>query len=152
MYKNTVKVQQTIKLLGKSLQCHRAPSKKCVSKNCILKEKNEKKRGNLTLLKTIKRDNALNTANEENDASLSALILRDFQHTDARNGCMHARNGCNKVFSDTCNGRTHSHSPLCKIFRLDVVAMLVISSVCMRHGRTTIGERDENRDPDGRKQ
>lgn len=60
LYKNTVKVQQTIKLLGKSLQCHRASSKKCVSKNCILKEKNEKKRGNLTLLKTIKRDNALN--------------------------------------------------------------------------------------------
>lgn len=136
----------------------------CFEEFCILKERNEKKKGgekgNSTLLKTIKRDNALNTANDHSSKRMTRVCQRRFNSarfpayrcTEWMHACMHAQNGCNKVFSDTCNGRTHSHSPLYKIFRLDVVAMLVISSVCMRHGRTTIGERDENHDPDGRKQ
>lgn len=61
--------------------------------------------------------------------------------------CMHARNGCNKVFSDTCNDRTHSHSlPFAKYFGwLSRLCSLFHPFVCVMG--TTIGQRDENHDP-----
>lgn len=112
-----------------------------------------KKKRNSTLLKTIKRDNAFNLANDHSSKRITQICQRSFNsarfpaYRCTLDACMHARNGCNKVFSDTCNDRTHSHSlPFAKYFGwLSRLCSLFHPFVCVMG--TTIGQRDENHDP-----